>query len=146
MCIIPQALLYKATDELPLTTKDQANCPLPWTHSRVCRARSLLTPLTGFVDFIRHGKHARAGQATHDTSSTQPQPADTSSSPSRKEAEQRRQERAERERNEKVKAIKDKAHHTQAAEAIVQEERAANSKMPTIKGLERFRLLDKMGE
>ena len=42
--------------------------------------------------------------------------------------------------------MKDKAHHTQAAETIVKEERAASSKMPQIKGLERFRLLDKMGE
>jgi hypothetical protein len=42
--------------------------------------------------------------------------------------------------------MKDKAHHTQAAEAMVKEESAAKNKLPNIKGLEKFKLLDKMGE
>lgn len=97
------------------------------------------------LDFIRHGKHARTThqQGNNDTTSTAPPPSDVS----RKEAEMKKQqERAERDREEKQKAIKDKAHHTQAAEAIVQEERATSSKLPVIKGLEKYRLLDKMGE
>jgi serine/threonine-protein kinase RCK2 len=95
------------------------------------------------LDFIRHGKHARTHQ--QGAEKTQNAPNDRS----RREVvveEAKRLERLERERDEKAAAIKDRAHHTQAAEAIVKEERAAKDKMPSIKGLERFKLLDKMGE
>jgi serine/threonine-protein kinase RCK2 len=96
------------------------------------------------LDFIRHGKHARAHQQGPEQAQSVPNDR------SRREAgvveEAKRQERAERERDEKAAAIKDRAHHTQAAEAIVKEERAAKDKMPIIKGLERYKLLDKMGE
>ncbi|CCA69082.1 related to serine/threonine-protein kinase [Serendipita indica DSM 11827] len=103
--------------------------------------------MDAFKNFIRHGKHARA----HNQQQQQQTQNDANSEQARKEAalaaaEAKRHERAEREREEKQQAMKDKAHHTQAAEAIVKEERAASSKMPYIKGLERFRLLDKMGD
>lgn len=39
-----------------------------------------------------------------------------------------------------------KQAHTREIEMIVQEEREAKGKMPIYKGLERFKLLDKMGE
>ncbi|KAG8825319.1 hypothetical protein FRC19_011683 [Serendipita sp. 401] len=102
-------------------------------------------------NFIRHGKNARAHQQAQDTSSSSNSSAATAqySEQLRREreaAEAKRVERAEREREDKQKALKDKAHHTQAAEAIVKEERTASSKMPVIKGLERFKLLDKMGD
>lgn len=43
-------------------------------------------------------------------------------------------------------AIKQSQQYTREVEKIVQEERAAKEKMPTYKGLERFRLVEKMGE
>jgi len=95
------------------------------------------------TDFIRHGKHARAHQQQQAAEQAQSAQNDRS----RREAEETKpQERAERERDEKAAGLKDRAHHTQAAEAIVKEERAVKDKMPGIKGLERFKLLDKMGE
>lgn len=102
--------------------------------------------LTCSSDFIRHGKHARAHQATDAAISPPQAAAPLAADASRKEAEARRQERAEREKEDKAQPVKDKQHRTQAAEAIVKEERAASSKMPTIKGLESYALLDKMGE
>lgn len=97
--------------------------------------------LTTYVDFIRHGKHAR----TQQPATTEPaQPTNDRTRLAIEEA--KRQEKAEREREDKAAALKDRAHHTQAAEAIVKEERAAKDKMPTIKGLEKYKILDKMGE
>ena len=43
-------------------------------------------------------------------------------------------------------ATKQSQQYTREVEKIVQEERAAKEKMPTYKGLERFRLTQKMGE
>ena len=43
-------------------------------------------------------------------------------------------------------AIKQSHQYTREVEKIVQEERAAREKMPTYKGLERFKLIQKMGE
>lgn len=102
--------------------------------------------LTTYSDFIRHGKHARTQQpaTTAEPNHGVQQSKDDRAHVAAEEA--KRQEKAEREREDKAAALKDRAHHTQAAEAIVKEERAAKDKMPTIKGLERFKLLDKMGE
>ncbi|KAG8830402.1 hypothetical protein FRC17_004928 [Serendipita sp. 399] len=98
-------------------------------------------------NFIRHGKNARAHQPAQDTTiSAATAHHNEQLRREREAAEAKRVERAEREREDKQKALKDKAHHTQAAEAIVKEERNASSKMPSIKGLERFKLLDKMGD
>jgi hypothetical protein len=120
-----------------------------WTLSRVCHPCPLRSGLTRnaydiTLDFIRHGKHARTQQGGPEQ--TQSVPTDRSRREAAAADEAKRQERAERERDEKGAAIKDRAHHTQAAEAIVKEERAAKDKIPTIKGLERFKLIDKMGE
>ncbi|KIM25606.1 hypothetical protein M408DRAFT_209120 [Serendipita vermifera MAFF 305830] len=103
--------------------------------------------MDAFKNFIRHGKHARTNQQAATA-----EPTTTHNVPSKDERarlaaeEAKRHAKAEREREDKAAALKDRAHHTQAAEAIVKEERAAKDKMPTIKGLERFRLLDKMGD
>ncbi len=43
-------------------------------------------------------------------------------------------------------ATKQSQQYTREVEKIVKEERAAKEKMPTYKGLERFKLIEKMGE
>ena len=108
--------------------------------------------LQPFADLIRHGKHARAAQ------SADPSPADSHANardqrvhdqqpvdrrqPERGVEREREHER-ERERHDHVR---DKAQAKEMAEAIVKEENAAKEKMPYIKGLERFKILAKMGE
>ena len=105
--------------------------------------------LQPFEDLIRHGKHARAAQ------SADPSPADAHANArdqrvhAPQQAEHRERERAadrDRDREIRQEHIKDKAQTKEVAEAIVKEENAAKERMPHIKGLERFTLLDKMGE
>ena len=109
--------------------------------------------LQPFADLIRHGKHARAAQ------SADPSPADRHANVrdqrlhdqqpvDRRQAErgvEREREEHERER-ERHDHARDKAQAKEMAEAIVKEENAAREKMPYIKGLERFKILAKMGE
>jgi hypothetical protein len=104
--------------------------------------------LQPFADLIRHGKHARAAQ------SADPSPADGHSNArdqrlyDQQPGDRREPERAvERERErERHDHAKDKTQTKEVAEAIVKEENAAKERMPLIKGLERFKLLAKMGE
>jgi hypothetical protein len=109
--------------------------------------------LQPFTDLIRHGKHARAAQ------SVDPSPAD--GHPNARDQRLHDHQQGERDRTaecdrtaerdrdrdrERHEHIKDKAQTKEVAEAIVKEEKAAKERMPSIKGLERFRILAKMGE
>ena len=98
-----------------------------------------------FADFIRHGKHARAAQSA-DPSLVDAHPNPTDQHLHEHQQPDRREREREREREARHEYARDKAHTKVVAEAIVKEEKAANEKMPLLKGLERFRLLGKMGE
>jgi hypothetical protein len=106
------------------------------------------TPLTlqPFADLIRHGKHARA------TQSTDPSPADGHANArdqrlhDQQPADRRERECAVERERERHDHVKDKAQTKEVAEAIVKEENAAKERMPSIRGLERFKVLAKMGE
>ncbi|EJU06270.1 Pkinase-domain-containing protein [Dacryopinax primogenitus] len=105
-----------------------------------------------FKNLIRHGKHGkdqpRAGDRTSPSQTTAAHAQGTSSNPPRE------QRRAEREVHREVQQDTQQCEvHGQkdnrfghTAEQIVREEREAKNKMPQYKGLERFKLLDKMGD
>jgi hypothetical protein len=93
-------------------------------------------------DLIRHGKnHQNAAKATPDYSDT------TSSSAS---SRTHNQTRAPKEQPQPAQMPAQPAEpspdYTREAEMIVQEEREAKTKMPSYKGLEAYKILDKMGE
>ncbi|KZO98038.1 Pkinase-domain-containing protein [Calocera viscosa TUFC12733] len=111
------------------------------------------TVMETFKNLIRHGKHGkeqpRAGDRSPATQQIASAPAQGTSSGATKE--HRRVEReVQREREEDVQ--QQQAHgqkdnrYGHTAEQIVREEREAKNKMPQYKGLERFKLLDKMGD
>ena len=111
----------------------------------------LSPPLTSFVsDLIRHGKNHTARQhndgGQYEYASTQQQqqqyqPQYQQQQPQRQAREQPR-EGQQQPQTQKVVSPK----YKEEVEKIVQEEREAKSKMPTYKGLENYKLLDKMGE
>ena len=116
--------------------------------------------LQPFTDLIRHGKHARAAQSAdpsladghanlRDQHLHDQHPADHRQPERGVEREREREHERERERErdrERHDHVKDKAQTKELAEAIVKEENAAKERMPFIKGLERFKILAKMGE
>lgn len=111
--------------------------------------------LQPFADFIRHGKHARTAQSADPLSAdAHPNPAARDHRLHGHQQPERRGERdhaverdRERERDrDRHDHAKDKAQTKEVAEAIVKEENAAKERMPQIKGLERFKILAKMGE
>jgi hypothetical protein len=89
-------------------------------------AHNILTP---FIDLIRHGKAHHTPQQQ-----TQPQQAQPATSQKTVQPPEPKQE------------PKQEPAPREAAELIVNEERQEKSKMPVYKGLEKFKLLDKMGE
>lgn len=106
-------------------------------------SRILLLP-----DFIRHGKNATAKQRNGNEDQ---QLAQQQHEAQLQEQQQRRQAR-DQNRDHPRDGQQQQTHRTQDVkyrlelEQIVQEEREAKDKMPTYKGLENYRLLDKMGE
>lgn len=103
-------------------------------------------------DLIRHGKnHVHARQ--DDTSSSYAPPSDSHAN-QRAHPERRQQATVQPQTQQKQQqpvkaqsvATKQSQQYTREVEKIVQEERAAKEKMPTYKGLERFKLIQKMGE
>ena len=101
-------------------------------HSRVSPS-SAIAPLTNIPqDLIRHGKNHQTAKQHHHVSQVPPQP--------------------QQQQPATVQPVS-KYHHdstfppyAKEAELIVQEEREAKSKLPLHAGLERFKLIDKMGE
>jgi hypothetical protein len=109
-----------------------------------------------FSDLIRHGKnHIHARQDDALSSSSAP-PVDTHTHHQRAHPERRQQvtvqqpQQPQQQQQQPAKAqpvaSKQSHQYTREVEKIVQEERAAKEKMPTYKGLERFKLIQKMGE
>jgi len=104
-----------------------------------------------FKNLIRHGKnhiHVRQDDAT---SSAPPDPhANQRVQPERRHQANVQQPQQQQQQPQPVKAqpvaTKQSQQYTREVEKIVQEERAAKEKMPTYKGLERFRLTQKMGD
>ncbi|PSR73564.1 hypothetical protein PHLCEN_2v10483 [Hermanssonia centrifuga] len=110
---------------------------------------------TGVVDafknLIRHGKNHNARQHNDDAQSGQPQhqqPLPPPPPPPQQQRQPREQTReqprdpSQQQQTQKTQSQK----YKEELEQIVQEEREAKSKMPTYKGLENFRLIDKMGD
>ncbi|KAA1466271.1 Pkinase-domain-containing protein [Dentipellis sp. KUC8613] len=120
-----------------------------------------------FKNLIRHGKNHNHRQ--DDALSSAPPPAPTSAVPApgtaaspAQASNQRTQRQADRQpdrhNDRRAQAQQQQRDQPQSqqqpsaqqyaheAEMIVQEEREAKSKMPTYKGLERFKLIDKMGD
>lgn len=81
-----------------------------------------------FLDLIRHGKHH------NHHAKEEPSPSPTASRVARQ------QPQAESHPPHEI------PHPREAAEIIVNEEREAKTKMPHYKGLENFKLIEKMGE
>jgi hypothetical protein len=114
-------------------------------------------PHRAITDLIRHGKHHN--HARNDELSAPPQSADSSRSRSRAQPPVQQQQTQPAPPPERQAA--QQPAHTQPAgvqqhnkaqpyakevQQIVAEERESAAKMPKYKGLERFQLLDKMGE
>lgn len=93
-------------------------------------------------DLIRHGKnHAEKPVNAHDRDASQAQ--------RNREREQRAHEQQLAEAQAKQRVTqKDlpSPNYRREAELIVQEEKEAKAKMPVYKGLEKYTLLEKMGE
>jgi len=104
-----------------------------------------------FKNLIRHGKnHVHARQ--DDTSSSSAPPADTHATHHRVHERrqhanvQHKQQPQQQPAKAQPVATKQSQQITREVEKIVQEERLAKDKMPTYKGLERFKLIQKMGD
>lgn len=102
-------------------------------------------PLTCLQDLIRHGKnHHSARQPDNPVyynqppaQQQQPQPQPQHQTKHTREPEKQPQQQQKAQQDPKIK---------DHVEQIVQEEREAKGKLPTYKGLENYRLLEKMGE
>jgi len=90
---------------------------------------SLFVYSFSFLDLIRHGKHHN-----HHTLKEDPSPSPTAS------RAVRQQPQAQGHPPYEI------PHPREAAEIIVNEEREAKTKMPHYRGLENFKLIEKMGE
>lgn len=112
-------------------------------HNRLLSLPMSTLTLQPFADLIRHGKHARAAQSVDPSQADGHPNARDQRLHEQQQAERR--ERVERE-HDRQDHVKDKAQTKEVAEAIVKEENAAKERMPYIKGLERFKILAKMGE
>ena len=102
--------------------------------------------LQPFADLIRHGKHARAAQSVDPSQADGHVNARDQHLHEQQQPERRERERAVEREHERHDHVKDKVQTKDVAEAIVKEEKAAKERMPYIKGLERFKILAKMGE
>lgn len=112
---------------------------------------SFLISLLLVADLIRHGKNHHQAQGASAPKQQQQQQASIQSTtipqPAAGAQQQQQQQQQHHQQQQRTQAH---GHaHTptkEVAEKIVQEEREAKNKMPVYKGLERYKLLDKMGE
>ncbi|KZT12688.1 Pkinase-domain-containing protein [Laetiporus sulphureus 93-53] len=110
---------------------------------------------TGVVDafknLIRHGKNHHAARQQDDSSHAQYQPQQQAAQPQLQPTAQQRQREAKSQQQPQPAqpqepAQKNSSKFKEHVESIVQEEREAKGKMPIYKGLENYKLLDKMGD
>ncbi|TFK43361.1 kinase-like domain-containing protein [Crucibulum laeve] len=124
-------------------------------HSDVSRAN--FPVLHSFLDLIRHGKnhnHARnePSKPVDDYDSSSPSPSPGNARGLREQQAQAHAQIASSTKQAKTQpdpsqTAPEKSPPTrEAAEMIVNEEREQKSKMPTYKGLENFKLIEKMGD
>lgn len=117
------------------------------------RSRNKHSDLFLFLDLIRHGKHHNHAPRTnvaksHDDHNAQPAQAHSRA--------QRQQGQAQAQavqanpvahaNNQQPSQPMKSPPPREIAQSLVNEEREAKTKMPTYKGLENFKLLEKMGE
>jgi hypothetical protein len=111
------------------------------------------------TDLIRHGKHAQQHKSDHHADQTTTHHTRDRSTDHHKARQQQQQDAIQHREREIAshaasaatsiptqKAKTTSQHYTREAEKIVQEEKSEQSKMPIYRGLENFRLLEKMGE
>ena len=103
------------------------------------------------LDLIRHGKnHIHVRQDDFPNSQQPAAPTtDVRSQPERRQqAEPQPQSQPKQQQAQKAQpaSAKQSQHITREVEKIVREEREAMDKMPTYKGLERYKLIEKKGE
>ena len=104
-----------------------------------------------FPDLIRHGKnHIHVRQDDFPSSQAPPAPtADTRSQPERRQqpdVQAQSQPKQQQATKAQPATAKQSQQLTREVEKIVREEREAMEKLPTYKGLERFKLVEKKGE
>jgi serine/threonine-protein kinase RCK2 len=94
-------------------------------------------------------KHHQSTAAATAAAAAQPQPAASQPRQSQPQQDTMKKEQVREQavaQNVPVNGNAKSTDYSREVEAIVQEEREAKNKMPTYKGLENFKLLDKMGE
>ena len=97
------------------------------------------------ADLIRHGRNhhnTRTQDEDEQPSTSQPQKPREHQARETREQPYQKQPQTQAQTQTKMSSTK----YKDEVQKIVQEEREAKSKMPTIKGLENFKLVDKMGE
>ena len=107
--------------------------------------------LSFILDLIRHGKnHIHARQDDFPSSQAHPAPAvDARSHPERRQqpdVQVQSQPKQQQATKAQPATAKQSQQLTREVEKIVREEREAMEKLPTYKGLERFKLVEKKGE
>ncbi|KAJ8456920.1 hypothetical protein ONZ45_g18526 [Pleurotus djamor] len=101
-----------------------------------------------FLDLIRHGKHHNHARQEQQQQYS-PDRSTPVSSPTRAQHHQQQPQQQQQAPQVNAQHVQpEQQHHQarQAAEQIVSEEREAQAKMPTYKGLEEFKLMEKMGD
>jgi hypothetical protein len=112
---------------------------------------SLYTPrilLSLILDLIRHGKnHIHVRQDDFPSSQAHPAPAADARSERRHQPDVQVQSQPKQQQATKAQpATAKQSQQLREVEKIVREEREAMDKLPTYKGLERFKLVEKKGE
>ena len=114
--------------------------------------RSSLTPRLGASDLIRHGKNHHSARPQDDASYqhtyTQPQMQQQQQQQQQQRAaeQQSRHDREVQQQQQQQTQKHASPKYKEQVEQIVQEEREAKGKMPVYKGLENYKLVEKMGE
>ncbi|KAI1792990.1 Pkinase-domain-containing protein [Ganoderma leucocontextum] len=105
---------------------------------------------TGVVDafknLIRHGRTHHSTKQPEDGAHQQAYAAQQPVQPQQQRADQSRQQREAQAQQHQTQKHPPSNKYQEHVEQIVQEEREAKSKMPTYKGLENYKLLEKMGD
>ncbi|KXN86361.1 Serine/threonine-protein kinase srk1 [Leucoagaricus sp. SymC.cos] len=105
-----------------------------------------------FLDLIRHGKHHHAARSdavkSHDEQSAQPSQAHSRAPRQQEQAPTQPAQAplpAHHNNRQNQQPMKSPPAH-EIAQSMVKEERESKAKLPTYKGLEKFKLLEKMGD
>ena len=102
----------------------------------------------GASDLIRHGKNHHSSRPQDDASyqHSYAQPQTQQQQQQRTAEQQSRHHREAQQQQQQTQQKHASPKYKEHVEQIVQEEREAKGKMPVYKGLENYKLLEKMGE